>query len=246
MRRLALALLVLVPLRAHAAGLTVFAAASLTDAFHDIGVLWQARGHQPVVFSFASSSTLAQQILHGAPADVFASADEAWMDRAQKGGRIDTQTRVDIAANELVLVTRGAAPVDIEKPGMLIAVLGADGRLAVGDPAHVPAGIYAAQSLKKLGLWDALKDRLAPAEDVRAALLLVSHGEAPAGIVYASDVAGAAALHVAAKFPTSSHDPIRYPAATTTHSGQEARDFVAFLRTADAGAVLHHYGFLPP
>ncbi len=246
MRRIAFAVLVLLPLQARAAGLTVFAAASLTDAFRDIGVLWQARGHQAVVFSFASSSTLAQQILHGAPADVFVSADEAWMDRSEKGGRIEAPSRIDIAANRLILVTRGTQRVDVAKAGALVALLGADGRLAVGDPAHVPAGIYAAQSLKKLGLWDSVKDRLAPAEDVRAAVLLVGHGEAPAGIAYATDIVGAPALHESASFPDDSHDPIRYPAAATTHGGQEAKDFVAFLRSDDAGAVLHHYGFLPP
>lgn len=247
MRRL-LALLLL-PLPAHAAGLTVYAAASLTNAFHDIGTLWQARGHKPVTFSFDSSSTLARQIEHGAPADVFASADELWMDRLQKEGDIRPETRGDIAGNTLVLVERKTdlKPVDIKAGTDFTAPLGASGRLAVGDPAHVPAGIYAKQALTRLGAWSAVAGRLAPAGSVRGALMLVSSGEAPAGIVYATDVRIAPGLAVAGTFPESSHDPIRYPAAVTkTATGQEARDFVAFLHSRPAQDVLLHYGFTLP
>jgi molybdate transport system substrate-binding protein len=239
-------LLVACPLAARAAGLTVFAAASLTDALTDIGSLWQAKGHKKIVFSFAGSSTLAQQIEHGAPADIFASADELWMDRLAKKHRIDPATRFDIAGNTLVLVTHDRKKIDLSSAGPLLGLLGADGRLAVADTDHVPAGIYAAQALKKLGLWDALSGRLAPAEDVRSALLLVAHGEAPAGIVYATDVKTTPALSIAATFPDNSHDPIRYPVAATRHASPEAADFLAFLRTDDAHVVFLHYGFPPP
>jgi molybdate transport system substrate-binding protein len=247
MKTLLFALLLLTsPLAAQAAGLTVFAAASLTDVFTDIGHLWQARGHAPVVFSFAGSSTLAQQIAKGAPADIFASADEVWMDRLAEQNRIQPATRFDMAGNALVLVGRGHAAVDLTQPGTVLALLGQDGRLAVADPAHVPAGLYAAQAMKKLGLWSALQSRLAPAEDVRSALLLVAHGETPAGIVYQTDVKASPALSVLATFPPDSHDPILYPVAATRHAIPEALEFLAFLRTPDARVVFEHYGFPAP
>ena len=238
------------PGRAHAApGLTIFAAASLTDAFKDIGNLWMAKGHKPVTFSFDSSSTLALQIEHGAPADVFASADELWMDKLAHAHRIDPATRVDFVANTLVLVERktNLKPITLIKGVDLKPILGQSGRLAVGDPAHVPAGIYAEQALKKLGIWAALQPRLAPAANVRSALMLVTTGEAPAGIVYASDVRVVPSLAIAGTFPADSHDPIRYPVAITGNGDKsEAIAFAAFLRTQPAQDVFHHYGFLAP
>ena len=249
LKRLAALLFLMLPLHAHAAGLTVFAAASLTNAFKDIGVLWAAQGHAMPTFSFDASSVLARQIENGAPADVFASADEQWMDALQAAHDIVPATRVDIAGNALVLVEQEVHLQKLDlKPGVdLTRVLGATGRLAVGDPSNVPAGIYAKQALLKLEAWDAVANRLAPAQNVRAALLLVEQGEAPAGIVYATDVKLAKGLAVAGTFPPDSHDPIRYPAAVTTHaSGNEARAFVAFLNTLAARDVFTHYGFLPP
>jgi len=240
----------LAPMAAHAEqGLTVFAAASLTDAFNDIGNLWHAKGHPNVTFNFAASSTLATQIEHGAPANVFASADELWMDKLAKDHRIKSDSRVDIVGNTLVVVELKAhlKPISL-KPGVNFdVVLGPDGRLAVGDPSHVPAGIYAEQALRKLGAWNRVHARLAPADSVRSALLLVSHGEAPAGIVYATDVAVAPGLGVAGVFPADSHDPIRYPVAVTRRGATaEAAAFVAFLQTEPARDVFRHYGFTPP
>jgi molybdate transport system substrate-binding protein len=257
MRRLAAALclgLLLTLLTASqtaraAPGLTIFAASSLTDAFHDIGTLWMAQGHKPIAFNFAASSTLALQIEHGAPADIFASADELWMDKLAQAHRIDPQTRGDFAANALDLVEPKSSLKRITlKPGAnLAAILGPSGRLAVGDPAHVPAGIYAEQALKHLGLWDSVRNRLAPADNVRSALMLVSTGEAPAGIVYATDARIVASLGVAATFPADSHDPIRYPVALTGKGNtKEAAEFIAFLHTQPAQDVLEHYGFLKP
>jgi molybdate transport system substrate-binding protein len=168
------------------------------------------------------------------------------MDRLAKKHRIDPATRFDIAGNTLVLVTRDRKKIDLSSAAPLLSLLGANGRLAVADTDHVPAGIYAEQALKKLGLWDALSGRLAPAEDVRSALLLVVHGEAPAGIVYQTDVKTQPLLSVAATFPADTHDPIRYPIAATRRASPEAAAFLAFLRTDDAHVVFLHYGFPPP
>jgi len=252
MRRGLVFLMLLLPLGAAAKpapGLTVFAAASLTDALHDIGVLWQAQGHPALVFSFAASSTLARQIEQGAPADIFASADETWMDELAKHHKIDPGTRVDLVGNTLVLAERKATlkPIDLKPGADIIGLLGPGERLAVGDPTHVPAGIYAKQALQKLGLWAALASRLAPAEDVRAALMLVQHGETPAAIVYGTDVKFAPGVGVAGTFPADSHDPIRYPiAATPRGASKDGLAFLTFLHTDDAQVVFRHYGFPPP
>jgi molybdate transport system substrate-binding protein len=248
--RLALALLLLAPIQARAkpAGLTVFAAASLTDALNDVGHLWEAQGHK-IVFSYASSSTLAKQIDAGAPADIFASADEKWMDDVAKSRHILAETRVDLLGNALVLVEPKTSlhPVTLA-PGLNLApVLGASGRLAVGDPTHVPAGIYAKQALEKLGAWDGVKDRLAPAESVRAALRLVEIGEAPAGIVYATDIKTLPSVSIAGTFPPASHDPITYPFAVVKGGNtKEAKSFLAFLHSPQAQDVFQHYGFSAP
>jgi molybdate transport system substrate-binding protein len=233
--------------RAAPAGLTVFAAASLTDAFNDIGTLWRAKGHQ-ITFVYASSATLAAQIGHGAPADVFASADELWMDRLENEKRINPATRFDLVGNTLVLVERrdGLQKVKLGLNTDLAGLLGPGGRLAVGDTRHVPAGIYAKQALQRLNLWDSVKSRLAPAENVRAALLLVERGETRAGIVYGTDVRVAPSLAVAGTFPPGSHDPIIYPVAATTHAAPETDAFLAFLRSEAAQDVLVHYDFPKP
>ena len=245
--RLVLVALLLLPLCARAADtLTVFAAASLTNALQDIGKLWTAGGHGKVVFSFASSSTLAEQIEHGAPANVFVSADEKWMDDLAGHAGIASGTRHDLVGNELVLVESKAAlkPVAIQAGMSLAPVLGSSARLAVGDPAHVPAGIYAAQALKKLGLWASVQNRLAPADSVRSALRLVELGEAPAGIVYATDVGVSPKLGIAGTFPASSHDPIRYPAAVVRAGDtRAAREFLDFLMSQSARDVFSHYAF---
>lgn len=252
MRRLVLALLVVVslaPAAARAADVTVFAAASLTDAMNRIGAAWTAEGHPKVVFSFASSSTLAQQIEHGAPANLFASADEKWMDDLAAEGGIAAETRADLLGNALVLVEPRATvkQVAIGQGFDLGAILGASGRLAVGDPGHVPAGLYAKQALQRLGAWDAVQARLAPADSVRSALLLVERGEAPAGIVYATDALVSNGVAVAGVFPETSHDPIRYPfAVTKSGDSADARAFLAYLRSPPAQAVFTQFGFTRP
>ena len=249
MRALLLLLALLLPAAAQAEPprpLTIFAAASLTDAMHDLAALWQSQGHPGLRSSLAASSTLARQIEQGAPADIFASADEQWMDYLAKRNLIAAGTRKDLLRNDLVLVVPAARKRAIAiGPGLdLAALLGPGGRLAVGDPAHVPAGIYAEQALKKLGLWDAAQPRLAPAEDVRGALLLVERGEAPAGIVYGTDAAVSRGVAVAGVFPAGSHDPILYPFAIVKSGDTgEARAFMAFLQSPAAMAVFGRRGF---
>jgi molybdate transport system substrate-binding protein len=246
MRFLYVLVALLLPLTARAQAVTMFAAASLTDAMKDVSAKWVEAGHQPLRLSFGSSSTLARQIEQGAPANVFASADEKWMDYLAEKKLIAGGTRKSLLGNELVLVVAADKPkrVTIDKGFDLASLLGASGRLATGDPAHVPVGIYAGQALKKLGLWDGIAARLARTEDVRAALLLVERGEAPAGIVYATDAAVSKSVMIAGTFPADSHDPVSYPfAVTKSGDTPEARAFLDFLTNPTARAVFVQRGF---
>ncbi len=246
MRIVLFLLLLLAPLQARAEGLTIFSAASLTDAMKDIAALWVKAGHEAPRLSFGASSTLATQIRQGAPVNLFASADEKWMDDLARHDLIAAGTRKDLLGNDLVLVVPAdhAVHVDI-KPGFdLGALLGPDGRLATGDPAHVPVGIYAEQALRKLGLWEKFGPRIAAAADVRSALLLVERGEAPAGIVYGTDAAVSKAVTVAGVFPENSHDPVTYPfALIKSGDTQDARAFLAFLSTQAARDIWVGRGF---
>jgi molybdate transport system substrate-binding protein len=246
MRFLLMLCVLLAPLAARAQELTAFAAASLTDAMKDVSAQWAQAGHQPLRMSFGSSSTLARQIEQGAPANLFASADEKWMDYLAEKNLIAADTRKDLLGNDLVLVVTADKPQHVTiGPGFdLLGLIGPNGRIATGDPAHVPVGIYAEQALKKLGLWDAVAPRLARTDDVRSALLLVERGEAPAGIVYATDAAVSKAVMIAGTFPFESHDPISYPFAVT-RSGDtpEARALMAFLAGPQARAIFVQRGF---
>jgi molybdate transport system substrate-binding protein len=245
--RLLLALcLLLAPLAAPAQELTVFAAASLTDAMKDVSAQWAQSGHPPLRMSFGSSSTLARQIEQGAPANLFASADEKWMDYLAERHLIVADTRKDLLGNDLVLVVSAERPQHLTiGPGFdLPAMLGPDGRVATGDPAHVPVGIYAEQSLRKLGIWDAVAPRLARTDDVRSALLLVERGEAPVGIVYATDAAVSKAVTIAGTFPADSHDPVSYPfAVVRAGDTPEARALMTFLAGPLARAIFVNRGF---
>jgi molybdate transport system substrate-binding protein len=224
----------------------VFAAASLTDAMKDVSAQWVKAGHQPLRMSFGSSSTLARQIEQGAPANVFASADEKWMDYLADKNLIVADSRQDLLGNDLVLVVPTDKPrhVTVGTGFDLIGLLGPTGRLAVGDPAHVPVGIYAEQALKKLDMWANVEPRLARTDDVRSGLLLVERGEAPAGIVYATDASVSKGVMVAGTFPASSHDPISYPfALIKAGDTPEARALLAFLAGSQARAVFVQRGF---
>jgi molybdate transport system substrate-binding protein len=246
MRLLLVLCLLLTPLVARAQQLTVFAAASLTDAMKDVSAQWAQDGHQPLRMSFGSSSTLARQIEQGAPANVFASADEKWMDYLSDKKLIVPETRKDLLGNDLVLVVAADKPQHVSiGPGFdLLGLLGSNGRVATGDPAHVPVGIYAEQTLRKLGIWDAVAPRLARTDDVRSALLLVERGEAPAGIVYATDAAASKAVMIAGTFPANSHDPVSYPfAVTKSGDTPDARALMIFLAGPQARAIFVQHGF---
>lgn len=229
----------------HADTLVVFAAASLTNALQDIGKTFQTHSGHTVKFSFAASSALARQIEAGAQAQVFLSADEQWMDYLAERKLLAAGTRTDLLGNSLVLVT----PIDSKasvtlKPGFDLAALLGDGRLATGDPAHVPVGKYAKDALTKLGAWQAAEPRLVRADSVRAALVLVERCEVPAGIVYATDAAVSPKVRVAGVFPADTHAPITYPAAIV--AGQDtlaARAFMQWLRGNESTAVFTRYGF---
>ena len=246
MRWVLLLLVLLMPSVAAAQDLTVFAAASLTDALRDVAAVWTAHGHAAPRFNFAASSTLARQLDQGATANLFASADMEWMNWAQQRNLIAGETRRNLLGNTLVLVMPKdhVHPVEISPHMDLMALLGADGRLAVGDPSNVPAGIYAKQAFTRLGLWNAIEPHLARAEDVRGALLLVARGEAPAGVVYATDAAVAPGVAVAGTFPEDTHDPIVYPfAVTRAGDTPDARAFLDFLAGPEAGAIFTRRGF---
>ncbi len=249
MLRRALPLLALLPHAAQAqAALTVFAAASLQDGLRALARDWAARGHAMPRLSFAASSALARQIEQGAPADLFLSADEPWMDHLQARDLILPGSRVSALGNALVLVAPpGAAPsAPLARGTDLPALLGPQGRLALADPAHVPAGRYARAALEWMGQWEALAPHLARAENVRAALLLVERGEAPLGIVYASDALALPALRVLGAFPPESHPPITYPFALTRRAASNAGALLAFLTGPEAMPTWQRHGFLPP
>jgi molybdate transport system substrate-binding protein len=227
---------------------TVFAAASMSEVLEDIGRSYTQQTGTPLRFSFAASSALARQIESGAPAGVFVSADEDWMDYLATRGLIRKDSRVDVAGNALVLV----APADsrlqlkIAPHFALLQALGTRGRIATGDPDSVPAGKYARAALKSLGVWDSVASRIVPAENVRSALNFVSLGEAPLGIVYATDAHGNNKVRVVDTFPADTHDPITYPAAVTSRGDDQATAFVQFLRGSQAQAIFAKYGFTPP
>ncbi len=245
-RRSLLLVLAASPAKAQAP-LTVFAAASLADGMRALAPLWQARGNPPFRVSLAASSALARQVEQGAPADILASADEEWMDWLAARSLIAPATRRSALGNALVLVG-GTAPVSLG-PGLdWGALLGPGGRLAVADPAHVPAGRYAQAALTALGAWPTLAPRLARAENVRAALLLVERGEVRFGIVYRTDVAAAPSLRIAATFPPESHRPITYPFALTSRgaANPQAASLLAFLTGPEAMPVWQGLGFTTP
>lgn len=234
---------------AHAAeGPVVFAAASLRNAMEQIGRSYEARYAVRPVFSFAASSTLARQIDAGAPADVYVSANVQWMDWAQDRGVIVEDQRRIVAGNGLVVVgpNSDAQKLALEDPSAVSMRLG-EGRLAMGDPDHVPAGRYGRMALEAMGLWSIFEGRLARGENVRVALALVARGEAPLGIVYSSDAAVEPSVAIVATFPEDSHPVIAYPAAPLRDAPHraEAERFVTYLLSSDAQSALVQAGLRP-
>lgn len=225
--------------------LLVFAAASLTSALQELGPVYARESGRPVKFSFAASSVLARQIESGAKADVFFAADTDWMDYLQARDLIDASTRVNLLGNRLVLIAPADSTLQLKiAPGFaLAAALGPGGRLSTGDPDSVPVGKYARSALTTLGVWNQVAGRLVRADNVRTALVFVERGEAPLGIVYATDAAIDPGVRVVDTFPTASHLPIVYPVALTATADADAARFIAFLRGPAARAVFERYGF---
>lgn len=231
---------------AAAQDVTVFAAASLKNALDDIAAQWNAETGKNVVISYAASSALAKQIIEGAPADIFISADLAWIDHVEKAGVVAVGTRKNLLGNSIVLVAPkdSKASVKLAKGVDLAAVLGADGKLAMADVAAVPAGKYGKAALESLGAWAAVEGKVAQAENVRAALALVSRGEAPLGVVYKTDAAADPSVKIVDTFPADSHPEIIYPAAQVKGGKSvNAKAFFDYLGTAKATTAFERQGF---
>ena len=223
----------------------ILAAASLQEAMNAAADGWAGKGHPRPRISFAGSSALARQIEAGAAADLFVSADEAWMDEVERKGLLRSRTRVSFLGNALVLIAPRNSSTKLSiGPGFPLArALGA-GRLAVANPKGVPAGIYARQALTRLGVWGSVSGKLAPAENVRAALALVSRGAAPLGIVYATDARAEPDVRVVGTFPPTSHETISYPVAILKAShNPDAEGFRRFLLSAEGKAIFRRFGF---
>jgi molybdate transport system substrate-binding protein len=226
--------------------LLVFAAASLKDALDDIDAQFIRDKKVEVTASFAASSALAKQIEAGAPADVFISADLDWMDYLDTRHLVPPGPRINLLGNKLVLIApkSSKATLDIAPGFPLAEALGPQGRLAMADPAAVPAGKYGEASLKALGVWDSVSNRIAAAENARAALLLVSRAEAPLGIVYKTDAAADTGVRIVGAFPDNTHPPIIYPAAVLAQAphAAAATDYIAYLKSK-AAPLFVKYGF---
>jgi molybdate transport system substrate-binding protein len=223
----------------------VFAAASLKNVLDEIDATWKRDTGKSVTASYAASSTLAKQIENGAPADLFISADTQWMDYLEQRKLIKSASRSDLLGNKLVLVAPAASTAKLTiAPSFALASALNGGRLAMGDPAGVPAGLYGKAALEKLDAWSGVADRIAAAESVRAALLLVARGEAPLGIVYATDAAIEPGVRIVDTFPPDTHLPIVYPVAQTASSNNaNAAGLLAFLKGPAARALFQKAGF---
>ena len=233
--------------QAEARPLLVFAAASLKNALDDINEAWRRGTGKPTAISYAASSLLAKQIENGAPADLFISADSDWMDYLESRKLIKPQSRSDLLGNSIVLVAPTISTVELTiAPGFALAAALGGGRLAMADPAAVPAGRYGKAALDKLGVWDTVANRIAAAENVRAALLLVARGEAPLGIVYRTDAAVEPGVRIIGTFPPDTHPPIVYPIAlTATSDNPDAPALLVYLRGAASRAQFQKAGFAP-
>ena len=227
-------------LAGHAQAQSIFAAASLKNALDEVAAAYPAK----VTISYGASSALARQIESGAPADLFISADLAWMNYVEKKGLLAPGTRRKLLGNRLVLVAPAAQPVRLQPaPGFAVSPVLKDGRIALANPESVPAGKYAKAAFEKLGVWDEISGRVAAAENVRVALALVARGEAPLGVVYRTDANAEPAVMVAGVFPADSHPPIVYPAAVMKGARSGAASLLDFLSSPRARAIFGKHGF---
>jgi molybdate transport system substrate-binding protein len=234
----------------HAAGAAepiVFAAASLKNALDDAAALYKEKTGMDVTLNYAGSATLAKQIEQAAPADIFFAASTDWMDYLDQRDLIDKDSRVTLLGNAIVLVAPKESGANIEiATGMpLGALLGEDGHLAMANVDSVPAGLYGKAALEHLGVWASVADRVVQADNVRAALAFVASGEAPLGIVYATDAAAEPAVRVVGAFPADSHPAILYPVALTSPANKpEAKAFLDFLKSDAARPAFERQGFV--
>ena len=244
-RALATAMLLVCAGTAGAEQILVFAPSSLQNALDEATAEFERAGGHTVRISYAASSTLARQIEQGAPADVFISAHPLWMDYVQERSLIDVGSRMSLISNELVIVAPKDSAVKLTvAPGFDLAAVLGGGRLAIADPDHVPAGIYAKAALQTLGAWRAVEPRLARAGNVRAALALVSRQATPLGIVYRSDAFADPTVRVVDSFAADTHPPIDYPAAVVARSAsQAAHDFLRYLASPTAVEIFIRHGF---
>jgi molybdate transport system substrate-binding protein len=222
---------------------TVFAAASLTNALSEIAAQYEKENATKIVHSFAASSALAKQIENGAPADIFISADNKWMNYLQDKKLIDTASRRELLGNKLVIVAPKGRSFKVQFDKTFDFSKTFDGRLCTGDIDAVPAGIYAKESLIKLNWWDAVKTRIVGAQDVRGALAFVERGECAAGIVYETDAKVSSKVEIVGVFPEETHSPIVYPIALVSNSKNNGNDYLTYLQSAEAVDIFKKFGF---
>jgi molybdate transport system substrate-binding protein len=242
----AIAAAVFVTMAPASADILVFGAASLKNALDDVNARYQRKTGGKIVVSYGASSTLAKQLESGAPADIFISADLDWMDYVAQRKLIKPETRSNFLGNKLVLIAPADSKVTLTiGPNFPLAQALGSGRLAMADPASVPAGKYGKASLEALGVWASVSDKIAPAQDVRTALAYVSRGEAPLGIVYQTDAAADKGVKIVGAFPASTHPPIIYPIAVTAVSNNPGVGaYMSFLKSSEARSAFESQGFV--
>jgi molybdate transport system substrate-binding protein len=235
----------MVPAEAAANPPLVLAAASLQESLTAAANAWASRGHSMPILSFGASSALARQIEAGAPADLFISADEDWMNYLENKSLLRPQSRSSFLGNRLVLIAPIESRVNLSiSPGFPLAQALGGGRLAIADPAAVPAGKYGKAALTALGVWQSVAPKLAPAENVRAALAFVERSETPLGIVYETDAFASKKVRIVGRFPENSHPPIAYPIASLRASrNTDAEGFRRFLISPAGKAIFRRFGF---
>lgn len=244
LRALAFSVCCLATVASHAAEITVYAAASLTDVMQTLTERYMQSHPVVIKTAFASSSKLAKQITAGAPADIYVSADTQWMDYLQARQLIHKGSRQSLLSNSLVLIAPASSSHNMALHRSKPLAARFEGKLCMGDPHHVPAGRYAQQALQRLGWWDTLAKRVVATEDVRAALVFVQRGECSLGVVYATDVRNHRQVVVAGRFTPNLHDPIIYPMTLLPHASAQAHEFYRYLQSAAAKTVYRQAGFI--